>query len=68
MLFFCDFHVKIGTYVHKAVYSVQNRPREGELVVTEKGANLSHHTKEYKRSIQSLYGEHGTSYVIYHGS
>ena len=28
-----QFRVKYGTYVHKAMYSVQNRPREGELVV-----------------------------------
>ena len=30
---FWHFRVNIGTYVHKAMYSVQNRPREGELVV-----------------------------------
>ena len=30
---FNHFQVNIGTYVHKAMYSVQNRPREGELVV-----------------------------------
>ena len=37
VMVFIDFQVKYGTYVHKAMYSVQNRPREGELGIKSQG-------------------------------